>query len=95
MKPASADRRFRAMKAVVCAVLLVCVLIVVIAPQVDLPPALRGHRLIAAVLIQLIALALAAVRIQPGHASVALISLREAPSPPPLSRLSIFCVLLC
>lgn len=86
------------MKAVVCAVLLVCVLIIVIAPQVDLPPtALRSaHRLIVPLLIQLAALALACtVSIQANHSTLDSISLRETPSRPLLSRLSIICVRLC
>jgi len=87
------------MKALVCAFLLVCVLIIVIAPQVDLPPtALRGaHRLILPQLIQLAALALVVftVWIQPGQFTLGLSSLRETSSPPLLSPLSTICVLLC
>ncbi len=96
MKPLSEDPRFRAMRVMVCVVLLVCVLIVVIAPQVDLPSALRGQRLIAVLLAQLVALALVfTAPIQAGHSTLGLTSLREMPSPPLLSRLSIVCVLLC
>jgi hypothetical protein len=98
MEPLSDNVRFRAMKALVCALLLVCVVIVVIAPQVDLPPTVlrTSQRLILPLLIQLAALALVfAVRIQAGYSTWALPSLREAPSPPLLSRSSTICVLLC
>jgi len=90
--------RFCGMKAVVCAVLLVCDLTVVIAPQVDLPPtALRSvQRLIVALLIQLAALTLLfTVPAQANSSPLDLISPHEMPSRPLLTRLSIICVRLC
>jgi hypothetical protein len=98
MEPLSEHVRFRAMKALVCVVLLACVVIIVYAPDVDLPPtALRAaQRLILPLLIQLAALALVfTVWIQGHHFTLDFISLQETPSPPPLSRLSTICVLLC
>jgi len=86
------------MKALVCALLLVCVLIVVIAPQVDLPPtALRAaQRLILPLLIQLAALVLVlAVPVHADRSAPDLSSLHETSSPPLLSRSSTKCVLLC
>jgi hypothetical protein len=86
------------MKVLVCTLLLVCVLIVVIAPQVDLPPTVlrAAQRLILPLLIQLASLALVfTVRIQTNQATLDLPSFRETPSPPLLSRSSTICVLLC
>ena len=83
------------MKALVCALLLVCVLIVVIAPQVDLPPTVlrTAQRLILPLLA---ALALVfTVRVQANQVTLDLPWLREKPSPPLLSRSSTICVLLC
>jgi hypothetical protein len=98
MKFLSEGVRFCGMKAVVCAVLLVCVLIVVIAPQVDLPPtALRSvQRLIVALLIQLAALTLVfKVPVQANPLPLDLLSFRVMSSRPLLTRLSIICVRLC
>ncbi|HKF20093.1 MAG TPA: hypothetical protein VKE93_00915 [Candidatus Angelobacter sp.] len=86
------------MRAVVCAILLLCVLIIVIAPQVDLPPtALRtAQRLILPLLIQLAALVLVfTAPIQANQTTLVFTSLRETSSPPVLSPLSVICVLLC
>lgn len=86
------------MRALVCAVLVVCVLIIVIAPQVDLPPtALRAaHRLVVPSLLHLAALALAfTFPVHAGPATLGFTALREAPSPSLLSPLSILCILLC
>ena len=98
MKPWSEDVSFHPMRALVCVVLLVCVLIVVIAPQVDLPPtALRAaQRLILPLLIQLAALVLVfAIPIQAGPSILDFLSPPKASSPPLLSPLSTICVLLC
>jgi hypothetical protein len=99
MKPWSEHGRFRAMKALVCAFLLVSVLIIVIAPQVDLPPtALRAtHRHTAPLLIQLSALALLVftVLLPASRAMLGFTGLRDTISPPRLSPLSTICVLLC
>jgi hypothetical protein len=99
MKPLSEYGRFRAIKAVVCAFLLVSVLIIVIAPQVDLPPTAlpAAHRLTAPLLIQLSALALLVftVLLPAGRFMLGFTALRETTSPPLLSPLSILCVLLC
>ncbi len=92
----SQGARFREMQAVVGAVLLVCILVIVIAPQVDLPPtALRAHA-ISSLLIQLAALALViTLPIRANRSRLDFVSLCETPSPPLLLRLSIICVRLC
>src|SRR5215471_973051 len=98
MKPWSEDVSFHPMRALVCALLLVCVLIVVIAPQVDLPPtALRAaQRLILPLLIQLASLALLfTVRVQANQATLDFASTRKETSPPLILRSSTICVLLC
>lgn len=87
----------RRIQAVVCAVLLVCILIVVIAPQVDLlPTTLRTQRLSSALLIQLAALALALMLpLRVDNPRLGFIAFRETPARPLLSRLSVICVRLC
>jgi len=98
MEPLSEKARFRVIKAVVCAVLLVCVVVIVIAPEVDLPPTVlrAAQRLILPLLIQLAALVLVLmVPVRADHFAPGLPLRREASLPPLLSRSSTICVLLC
>jgi len=89
--------RSSGLKVFVCVVLLVCVLIIVIAPEVDLPPTtLRAQHAISSLLIQLAALAFAfSLRIQTSRSRLDFVFLRETHSRPLLTRLSIICARLC
>lgn len=93
----SQDVRSRRLQVIVCAVLLVCILIVVIAPQVDLlPTTLRAQRLVFVLLIQVAVLGLLCMlSAQASHSRLGFISFHETPTRPLLSRLSIICVRRC
>lgn len=78
----------------VCAVLLICVLTIVVAPQVDLPP--MTLRAISSLLVHLAALVLLfLLGIQLNRARLDLPLLGETTARPLLLRLSIICVRLC
>jgi hypothetical protein len=85
------------LQAVVCAVLLLSILVIVIAPEVDLlPTTLRTERLVSVALIQLAVLAMVFVLgAQAGHSRLEFTSCRETPARPLLLRLSVICTRLC
>jgi hypothetical protein len=85
------------MQVVVCALLLVCILVIVIAPEVDLlPTTLRTQRLASVALIQLAVLAMVFVLgIHAGRSRLEFTYSCETPARPLLSRLSVICTRLC
>jgi hypothetical protein len=87
----------RWMRAVVCVALLVCVLVIVILPQVDLPPTtLQARRIVHITLSQLAVLTLVlAVRCHIPPLLPELEFLNERPFQALPSRLSTMCVRLC
>jgi hypothetical protein len=86
----------RWMQAVVCVALLVCVLVVVVLPQVDIPPTTLARRIVHITLSQLAVLTLVlAVRchIPPPRPEFEFLHEEAFQTHP--SRLSIMCVRLC